>query len=65
MPIALQLRSIQRQFGVLETEKALVGAREAGLEVLDNGTVNTFTGDGNSAKEKLPENMVLHCPSYK
>ncbi|MBT6053052.1 MAG: hypothetical protein HOG49_40140, partial [Candidatus Scalindua sp.] len=34
---------VQRQFGVLGTEKALAGAREAGLEVLDNGTVKKFT----------------------
>ncbi len=44
---------VQRQFGVLGTEKALAGAREAGLEVLDNGIVKMFTDDGNSATEKL------------
>ena len=49
---------VQRQFGVLGAEKALAGAREAGLEVLDNGTVKTFTGDGNSATEKLIECYV-------
>lgn len=49
---------VQRQFGVLGTEKALASARQAGLEVLDNGTVKTFTGDGNSATEKLIEYYV-------
>ncbi|MBT6228150.1 MAG: hypothetical protein HON76_00460 [Candidatus Scalindua sp.] len=49
---------VQRQFGVLGTEKALAGAREAGLEVLDNGIVKMFTDDGNSATEKLIECYV-------
>ncbi len=56
--LAILTAIVQRQFGVLGTEKALAGAKEAGLEVLDNGTVKTFTGDGNSATEKLIESYV-------
>jgi hypothetical protein len=53
--LAILTAIVQRQFGVLGTEKALAGAREAGLEVLDNGTVKKFTGDGNPTIEKLIE----------
>ncbi len=53
--LAILTAIVQRQFGVLGTEKALAGARQAGLEVLDNGTVKTFTGDGNSTIKKLIE----------
>ncbi len=56
--LAILSAIVQRQFGVLGSEKALAGAREAGLEVLDNGTVNTFTGDGNSAIKGLIDSYV-------
>ncbi|MBT3354784.1 MAG: hypothetical protein HN402_07695 [Candidatus Scalindua sp.] len=56
--LAILTAIVQRQFGVLGTEKALAGAKEAGLEVLDNGTVESFAGDGNSATEKLIECYV-------
>ncbi len=56
--LAILTAIVQRQFGVLGTEKALIGAREAGLEVLDNGSVKTFMGDGDSATEKLLESYV-------
>ncbi|MBC8548216.1 MAG: hypothetical protein H8D23_01065 [Candidatus Brocadiales bacterium] len=56
--LAVLTAIVQRQFGVLGTEKALAGAREVGLEVLDNGTVKTFTGDGNSATERLIKSYV-------
>jgi len=56
--LAILTAIVQRQFGVLGTEKALAGAREAGLEVLDDGTVKTFASDGNSATEKLIESYV-------
>lgn len=44
---------VKRQFGILGVEKALDGAREAELEVLDNGTVTSFTGDGDSMVKRL------------
>ncbi len=56
--LAILTAIVQRQFGVLGTEKALAGAKEVGLEVLENGTVKTFTGDGNSATEKLIESYA-------
>lgn len=56
--LAILTAIVQRQFGVLGTKKALAGAKEAGLEVLDNGTVKSFTGDGYSATEKLIESYV-------
>lgn len=56
--LAILTAIVQRQFGVLGVEKALSGAREAGLEVLDNGTVKTFIDDGNSATVKLIECYV-------
>ncbi len=56
--LAILTAIVQRQFGVLGTEKALTGARESGLEVLDNGTVKKFAGDGNNATEKLIEIYV-------
>ncbi len=56
--LAILTAIVQRQFGVLGTEKALAGAREAGLEVLDDGTVKTFTGDGSSATKELIESYV-------
>ena len=59
--LAILTAIVQRQFGVLGTEKALAGAKQAGLEVLDNGTVKTFTGDGNSATEKLIECYVSYA----
>ncbi len=49
---------VQRQFGVLGTEKALAGAREAGLAVLANGTVESFAGDGNGVTKRLIECYV-------
>lgn len=56
--LAILTAIVQRQFGVLGAEKALAGAKEAGLEVIDNGTVKMFTGDGNGATEKLIESYV-------
>jgi len=56
--LAILTAIVQRQFGVLGAEKALAGARQAGLEVLDNGAVKTFTGDGNSATKRLIECYV-------
>ncbi len=56
--LAILTAIVQRQFGILGTEKALAGAREAGLEALDNGIVKSFAGDGNSATEKLIESYV-------
>jgi len=56
--LAILTAIVQRQFGVLGTEKALAGARETGLEVLDDGTVKTFASDGNSATENLIESYV-------
>jgi len=56
--LAILTAIVQRQFGVLGSEKALAGAREAGLEVLDDGTVKTFENDGNRATEKLIESYV-------
>ncbi len=51
--LAILTAIVQRQFGVLGVEKALNGANQAGLEVLDDGAVATFTGDGNSAVKNL------------
>lgn len=44
---------VQRQFGILGKEKALSGARQTGLSVLDNGNVTAFPGDGNSTVKRL------------
>ncbi len=52
---------VKRQFGILGVEKALDGAREAGLEVLDNGTVKTFTGDGDSTVKGLIDCYVAYA----
>ncbi len=51
--LAILTAIVQRQFGVLGKEKALDGARQTGLSVLDNGTVTEFSGDGNSATKSL------------
>ncbi|MCP5005537.1 MAG: hypothetical protein GY941_16605 [Planctomycetes bacterium] len=51
--LAILTAVVQRQFGVLGVEKALTGASQTGLEVLDDGVVKIFTGDGNSAVKKL------------
>ncbi len=56
--LAILTAIVQRQFGVLGTEKALTGAKEAGLEVLDDGTVKKFTGEGDSATNKLIEHYL-------
>ncbi len=44
---------VQRQFGILGVEKALNGARQAGLEVINDGVVTTFDCDGNNAVKNL------------
>ncbi len=59
--LAILTAIVQRQFGVLGTEKALAGAKQAGLEVLDDGTVKMFTDDGNRATEKLIECYVSYA----
>ena len=56
--LAILTAVVQRQFWVLGAEKALAGAREAGLAVLANGTVESFAGDGNGVTKRLIECYV-------
>ncbi len=51
--LAILTAIVQRQFGILGAEKALNGASHAGLEVIDDGVVATFVGDGNNAVKNL------------
>ncbi len=51
--LAILTAIVQRQFGILGTEKALNGANQAGLKILDDGAVTTFVGDGNTAVKNL------------
>lgn len=51
--LAILTAIVQRQFGVLGAERALTGARDTGLEVVEDGTVSSFTADGDNDVKKL------------
>ncbi len=51
--LAILTAIVQRQFGILGAGKAIDGASHTGLEVLEDGVVTTFAGDGNSAVKNL------------